>query len=779
MRFSSSSFARRTWVLLSTIAILFACERSFAQGPIIVRAFPPPEQMEPVDQGITMKEFAALRSALDADTQLTQNEYGPVAYQPSQFGTVDITPVQLGSLGRAFVVYFGHSGQCGATANCPMALYVSGTHGYYDALSLWGWGFAIVPSGSAVPFVVSAANSSCCENGLSRFRFEKGRFVADICEAETTTDNWADPKNIVVKPCKPDGSTFPPPLEWGGFGPSVPTYHEMKELQPLAEADLESAFGPHLNLHFLDLPAVQLGDWLVLGVPNRENSGEMRLFVYPRVQDQIGRAVLRNVVGDAVAETDASSGMVVARALVILRVAGPDRKELTQYVVRYNPNGMNASSSLVPSSCESATPKRGSWPSVWNFKEIRVHAVPCSEPAVTPASAVVDGTPLDKVEQDGSGTVWAITPAFGARLVKWEDGQWSPVMGPVPNEFAALGPGPSGGVRVSLGKSIWLYGNEKKALPGLSHTLSGVATTLRLSDGGALSIFPPGGPGFPSLGILGADGNVVTKYDLNSDEIRPSSGNSPCLAPFSTISPAANTTWIWTAPKPNCAGLRGFIITDGDSFKYQPEIQGLPDKQISALGAWPGNVLAAAVPNDGVFLIDPRSLTAHRLSPPPSSTFQLVAAFFRVGADGYVIEEGSCSTGALGVENCDPVWRWSGGQWQLVIAALDRFVNKFPYIPGWIQFPNYFDRPSTGLVRPEGLWLGAVGTGIWLIPASGAPRNFTPSERFPLYNVDLLFELPNNWILAIHNSAINELHSRSVAIDPAQLIATGPARPRP
>lgn len=91
-----------------------------------------------------MRELAALRSAVEADTQLTQNEHGPVAYVPSQFESVDITPVQLGSLGRAFVVYFGHSGQCGATGNCPMALYVSGNQGYYDALSFGGWGFAIV-----------------------------------------------------------------------------------------------------------------------------------------------------------------------------------------------------------------------------------------------------------------------------------------------------------------------------------------------------------------------------------------------------------------------------------------------------------------------------------------------------------------------------------------------------------------------------------------------------------------------------------------------------------
>ena len=726
-----------------------------------------------------MREFAALRSAVDADTQLTQNEHGPVAYVPSQFGTVHITPVQLGSLGRAFVVYFGHSGQCGATGNCPMALYVSGNQGYYDALSFGGWGFAIVSSGSAVPFVVSAWHMSCCENNLSRFHFERGHFVADICETETTTDDWTDPKNIVVKPCKPNGSTFPPPLKWGGFGPGVPTYREMEELRPLAEADLESAFGSQFNLHFPDLPAVEFGDWLVLGVPNKENPGGMRLFVYPHVQDQIGRAVLRNVVGDAVAETDASSGMVVARALVILRMAGPDRGELVEYVEPNNQNGLNASNSLVSDSCEFATPRHGSWPLVWNYKEIRVHAVPCSQPAITSAAAVLDGTTLDKVEQDGSGAVWATTEGFGARLVKWQDGQWSPVMGPVPNEFARLGPGPLGGVWVSWDEPIWLYGDEKKPLPGLSHTPSGVATTLRLADGGALSVFAPVGPGFPSLGILGVDGKVVTKYDVNSDEIRPSSADSSCLAPFSTISLAANTTWIWTPPKPNCAGLRGFIITDGHSFKYQPEIRGLPDKQISALGVWPGNVFAAAVPNDGVYLIDPTTLTAHRLSPPPASTFQRVAAFFRVGADGYVIAEGNCSTGAPGAENCDPVWRWSGGQWQLVIAALDRFVNKFPYIPGWIQFPNDFTRPSTGLVRPEGLWLGAVGAGLWLIPTDGAPRHFTPSEGFPLYNVDLLFELPNNQILAIHNSAINGLHSRSVAINPAQLISTGPPRPGP
>jgi hypothetical protein len=758
--------------------MLFACERSSAQRPILVRAFPPPEQMKPVDQGMTMQEFAALRSALDADTQLTQNEYRPVAYQPSQFGTVDITTVQLGSLGRAFVVYFGHSGQCGATANCPMALYVSGKHGYYDALSFGGWGFAIIPSGSAVPFIVSAWNMSCCEEDLSRWHFENGQFVADACEAETTTDDWADPKNIVVKPCKPNAATFSPPLEWETLGSAGPTYSEINQLQPLAEADLERAFGSQSDLHFARLPVITLGNWLVLGVPGRDSSGNMSLFVYRHVQGQISRAALRNVVGEAVGEANASSGMVVAQALVILRMTGPDQGELLEYVEPRNEyDKASASSSLVPDSCELATPRDGSWPAVWNQKEIRVHAVPCSALSAEPASAVIDGTALDKVEQDGSGTVWAITPGFGARLERWQDGQWSPVMGPVPNKFAALGPGPSGGVWVSWGEPILLYGDEKKTLEGPRWTSNGIATTLRLAEGGALAVSTPQ-PGWPSLSVMGADGKTVRKYDLTSDQVRPGSGNFPCWAPFSSTFGVGRTTWIWTAPKPDCAGLRGFILTDGRSFSYEPEIQGLPDKQISALGPWPGDLLAVAIPNDGVYLIDAATLGAHRLPPPGPSAFQRVAAFFRVGEDGYVIAEGDCSTDSLGVENCDPVWRWRGGQWQLVIAALDRFMPR-RYVPDWIQFSNYFTRPSAGLVTPEGLWLGGVESGLWLIPTNGAPRHFTPSDGFPLYNVDSLFELSNHRLLAIHNSTRGQLRSRSVAIDPAQLIATGLARPGP
>jgi hypothetical protein len=771
--FSSSRPYIRTCILVSATAMLFACASSFAQRPIVISAFPPPEKMTPVDRGLRMGDFAALRSALDADTQLTQNEHGPVAYDPSQFETVDITPVQLGSLGRAFVVYLGRSWQCGATGNCPIALFLSGKHGYYDALDSGGWGFAIVPSGSAVPFAVSAWNMSCCEEDLSRFHFENGQFVADACEVETTTNDWADPKNIVVKSCKPNEPTFAPPLEWEGLGSAGPTYNEMKQLQPVAEADLENAFGSQADLHFADLPVINLGDWLVLGVPHRYSSN-MSLFVYPVVQGKVGSAVLSNVPGNAAEEIAASSDMTVAEGLVIRRSAGPVRAELVEYLEPREQNGVKSPTSLVSESCEFAAPKDGIWAPVWNAKEIRVHAVPCSG-LTSASSAVLDGTLLDKVEQDSSGAVWAITPAFEARLVRWQDGQWSPVMGPVPNEFAALGPGPSGGVWVSFGKPIWLDGDEKKTLQGPAWSSHGIATTLRLAGGGALAVSVPQPPGGPSLSILRADGNSVDKYDVTPEQLRPAYGKFPCWAPFLSTFGAGKMTWIWTSRKPDCPGLRGFVLTDGRSFIYEPEIRGLPDKPISALGAWPGDVLAAAVPNDGVYLIDPATLSARRLPPPSPSAFQRVAAFFRAGEDGYVIAEGGCSTGAFGLKHCDPVWRLRDGQWQLVISALDRFIPR-RFIPQWIQFPDDFIRPSPGLVTPQGLWLGGVGSGLWLIPSSGAAKEFTARDGFPLYKVGLLFQLPNGLILAVH--APGELDSRSVAVDPARLTATARALPQ-
>jgi hypothetical protein len=73
---------------------------------------------------------------------------------------------------RHFRNFINTSELCGATGNCPMALYLPGERGLHGALHFGGWGFSLLPSGGDVPDIVDAWNMSAGEEILNRFRFK-------------------------------------------------------------------------------------------------------------------------------------------------------------------------------------------------------------------------------------------------------------------------------------------------------------------------------------------------------------------------------------------------------------------------------------------------------------------------------------------------------------------------------------------------------------------------------------------------------------------------------
>ena len=124
----------------------------------------------------------------------------------ARFPEAGASYVSLGALGNGAILYNGdHNGdRCGATGNCEVDLVLM-DHGHYRVVSLsYGWAYAVVKSGRAVPDIFVEANMSCCSGTIMRFRFIGGKFVNDGCdyvEEKAAGDDIRDPKNDTVTGC--------------------------------------------------------------------------------------------------------------------------------------------------------------------------------------------------------------------------------------------------------------------------------------------------------------------------------------------------------------------------------------------------------------------------------------------------------------------------------------------------------------------------------------------------------------------------------------------------
>ena len=778
-RFAHAYF-KGTLRLSIALMLVVASVRCTAQP--VVHGFVLPRQLVKVDSGITMNEFDALQAAVAADAKLEQD----AAFDMKQFDDLIVTPVALGKAGRGFVVYFNTSGFCGATANCPMALYLPGERGLHAALHFGGWGVALVPSGGTVPDIVSAWNMSAGDQILGRLRFSRGRFSAIACDDEETgppDEDTGEYSTPTVKPCgtsegKPSLPTFTPPADFGG-GTPAPTYALMRQLAKVI-AEIKPAAQP-----FGSMPVVQVGHWLVI-CERRESNGECNVAATPLIGQPSGRVpgttlgdvVVRDVQGSFVAASDTDGGAnnpVQYPALILARMVAPEQMKLTKYREPAPPDfppdpRQLRGEALVAVACEVANPKQGHWPPEWKPDALRVRAIPCSGFAA-PNSAIVDTTPISTVQQDGSGAVWAVTPPFGQRLVRWDEDQWSPVIGPIPNSFMTLSPGPDGGALVTwgqAGKTDWRKGDETR--PFIK--LAGVAA--RLGDGELLvwDRSPQVGSLQTELKILDANGNAVAEMALAAAQYigpePPPPGvrvnPAPCVASVVATPGAAGLTWIWTLGLQGCWTLRGFVTTYGRSFSYHGNIEGLGDAKIVAVSLWPGGKMAVAAVNDGLYLVDPRTFHAERMPDMPG--FRRISLVFTANGNGYVMTEADSSRMASSPKRCGWLWRWSEGQWQKVIGGVDdtdTVVCWCSLAPGG----NYVGckGPRAMAETSEGLWLARAGSGLWFISREGEARQIAPGSGLPLKSVSYIAVIGNRLLL------VDTEAGRSVAISPAQLLA--------
>ncbi len=395
-------------------------------------------------------------------------------------------------------------------------------------------------------------------------------------------------------------------------------------------------------------------------------------------------------------------------------------------------------------------------------------------------AAPADTTRLNSVAEDGAGAIWATGPGANGGLYQWRGDRWVATRDPIPeSEALDVVPGPHGGVvvvwnLVRFGGSAltWQRGSAVKVLGRVTPRPSPRGFTIRPFDS-ARVITPPSGDILftgdpPNLYRAEPGGAIRRVYTLQPSQYLPRRAfmNQPAQSYLALqgVNDGQGRTWIWSGfPARFVAGssiLRGFLIYHRGQFDYHPQIPGLPSGQLAYVGRWDAKHLAAGVFGQGLYLINTSTLTARRFRSRQPGAFRFIQRVFRAGSDRYVV---TSVFGRPVAENRQHrlwgiLWRYRHGRWQSVLMGLDE-LNDFDF---------QFERPW--LRTPQGLWLGAWGTGLWFIPTGHAsPRLINWQQGFPLDTVSRLLPLAGEKFLAV-----DLVRPRTAQVSAASLLTPRP-----
>src|SRR5437868_5879820 len=126
-----------------------------------------------------------------------------------EFKQCRLTHLDLGKLGAAVLVEHGITNRNEEMIN----LYVPVHGSYRRIIAQAGFGPIILRGTRAVPDLVFGGTSGICTASLMRYRYTKGKYVADACDQEYRGDS-ADDGACPIRRCEafPNLPTFPNPL---------------------------------------------------------------------------------------------------------------------------------------------------------------------------------------------------------------------------------------------------------------------------------------------------------------------------------------------------------------------------------------------------------------------------------------------------------------------------------------------------------------------------------------------------------------------------------------
>jgi hypothetical protein len=749
-----------------------------------------PARLLPLGNAATPGEYAQLKVAIENwQREHVQAQEGEGLGDLSH---IQATRVKLGSLGEGVAVSSVDPGVCGATGNCPMALFVGMPNGYRLVLMSGGWGYALLPSAGPVPDIAFYWHMSAAESDAQVFHYAHGEFVA-TGSAQCTAENSTNPVCAAVGNTVQTAQGALSPTEYDALRPAVEA--SLLEQSPASaqKFSFDDAHGIKVfNMQLVSATAIGMGP---CGV---DRNCDISIYAQHR-EGGTYWPLLRNVSGWGVTGGTLMHGFPTQVAFVVARHLSANQDLLTRYITPLATTShfgdLTASSRLLPDACETVTPKSGQWPAEWNAAALVSQPVPCiatnsPEQSRTPP---VDVTNIAAVAQDASGTVWAAGGSRSGQIYRWRNGGWSEVPGPIPPSSASpqqleylrangiipqpmgIWPGPNDGVLVDwlldpssqVSELFWQRGDQAKLLAAIPAVREGAHLDIETVAPAASGIVVitgdqrfwrngvPASGQAPGIFRLDDNGHLTRIYTFALEQYLPyrSPVLPPFFAPLSTIRDRQGKIWIWCGwpPRrdPREAVLEGLLVTDGNTVQYHRQITGLSDAHLVSLDVWDSGHFAAATFGGGLYTIDIANFEVHPVSEPQRGAFRYVNKVFRAGDDRYVLTFEPSANDRL---NNTPgaVWLLRDGQWQRVL-------------------PDLPDASGVGLATAGGLWLATSDfRGFWFIPANGSARRVGTQQDLPVTDVKQLFQLPDGHILATEAGPLAQ--TRSAELNPDTLL---------
>ena len=378
----------------------------------------------------------------------------------------------------------------------------------------------------------------------------------------------------------------------------------------------------------------------------------------------------------------------------------------------------------------------------------------------------VDAARLRGLAQDSDHQVWAIGYSPSQGIYHWGDDRWNPVnVDGVPNnaEPIAITGGSDGAVYCLWSSTLGAHavtrhrGNTSNPLAQVTGSLSPFASIF-IDPRGNVWITEAG----PHIYRVTPQGKAECIYTIPDDDyvaFGPTQEPQQMFNPVHAIGDSLGRIWFWSGgfpTKTNFNSIQGLLIYDGEGFKSYPHLVDVPYNKVSALDSDDAEHMWMSMAENRLYRVDIKTLTAAAVSDPEPGAFRHVNRIFRNGDATYVVSlpPAVMDPEPGGEGRIGALWRLRDGEWKRVVNGLDM-------------------RPQIGIdpirpfvATPAGLWVGAYGTGPWLIPpGAGQPVHIDWHYNYPLAGSESLISLPDGRLLL----ATSELGS--IALKPADLLA--------
>ena len=393
----------------------------------------------------------------------------------------------------------------------------------------------------------------------------------------------------------------------------------------------------------------------------------------------------------------------------------------------------------------------------------------------------VDSAKLRGVAQDSTGQVWAIGYAPSRGLYRWGSDKWTPVLDHLPenSEPQAIASGADGAVYCvwSAGEDAhsvtWHRGADSKLLAQFSGSLGGFPSLF--ADAHGFVWINEMGPHIYRVTPQGKAECVYTIPDEDYIASGPTRGPRRMFNPVYVTADTLGRLWFWSGGAPlrsNLLSLQGLLIYDGESFKNYPHPVGVSYEKVSALAPEDPTHMLMSIADNRLYRVDIKTLTAEAVPEPDPGAFRYVQRMFHLDGDTYVVSNppGGPVPEHSGEGRFEVLWRLSKGEWKRVVNGLDMRPQIAP------------DPLRPFLISSAGVWVGAFGTGPWLIPRdSAAPVHVDWQYNFSLDGSEALLQLPDKRMLIVDtnrgSSAVDSVELLGSYQAPAGIRTLNPLRP--